>query len=700
MNLPTFSASLAVTFLLLPSFGRPGETEDPVQTPVVRATLDVTAKALHLPSINSLDRETLDQSGPLGDGAEVLRGTAGVSLGRMGGHGLEPVIRGLAQTNINVLLDGAQVHGGCPNRMDPPTSFGASEAFDEVVVIKGLQTLRYGSGGTAGTVLFNRSAPRFDADHTWKARLSAGYGSFLNEPELALDASVGTPKFSMRLLGTQKAQDNYKDGAGTEVRSAFDSQAATLMLAWTPDDRTAVEFSAEQTETTDSLYAGAGMDAPLDQAGIYRLEARRDPSPLHGLAWSGEIFLSDVDHVMDNFSLRPLTAPSALRVPSTARTTGGRLMTEFGDQWRFSLGLDGLQVSRQATRYAGPSPERQPVVQSVMWADVETLQVGVLAEAVHEIQPQTQLFLGIRVDQFSNDAHDADHPTMAGNGPTPRGLWGMYYDGSDSSWDDTAVSALARIEHRSDAVSLFAGISRSFRQPDATERFLASNSPIPGMRWIGNPALDAARHHQLDLGLVWANSKYSLSLTAFGDWTDGLIVRDRARLQPGVLKDDGASIYRNVDARRIGFEIEGHILFDHGLLLSANASWVLGDNRTDDRPLAQVPPLEGRLVGGWTSGRWSVTTVIRWADRQTRVDDDPSTGSGLDFGQTPGWAVLDFWASFDIGRNLSLQAGLANAFNRNYALHLNRSNLFDPDPIQVNEPGQSIWARLRWHSGT
>ena len=686
--------------LLMPSSAQTDETEDPKQPHIVRATLDVTAKAPNLGSVDVLNREILDQVGPLGDGGEVLRGTAGVSLGRIGGHGLEPTIRGLAQTNINILLDGAQVHGGCPNRMDPPTSFATAETFDEVVVIKGLQSLRYGSGGTAGTVLFNRVAPRFDADHRWKARLSAGFGSFLDGPELALDASTGNSKYSLRLLGTRKAQNNYKDGDGAEVRSAFDSQAATLMLAWTPDDRTAVEISAEKTDTSDALYAGAGMDAPLDRAGIYRLQARRDPTQLAGPAWSGEIFLSDIDHEMDNFSLRPLTAPSALRVPSTSRTTGGRLMTEFGDQWHFSFGLDGLQIKRQATRYAGPSPAQQPVVQSVMWADIETLQAGILAEAIHEITPATLLHFGVRIDHLSSNALDADHPTMGGNGPTPQGLWATYYDGSDDSWQDTAVSALARVEHRSEAVNLFAGISRSYRQPDSSERFLASNSPMPGMRWIGNPALAAARHHQIDLGLVWADTKYSLSLTAFGDWTDDLIIRDRARLQPGILKNDGASIYRNVDARRIGFEAEGHLLFEHGLFLSATASWVHADNRTDNRPLAQVPPLEGRIVGGWTSGRWSITTVLRWADRQTRVDDDPSTGSGLDFGQTPGWSVFDLWASVDIGRNLSLQAGLANALDRTYALHLNRSNLFDPDPVQVNEPGQTIWARLRWHSGT
>ena len=60
------------------------------------------------------------------------------------------------QTQVNVLLDGAYLHGGCPNRMDPPTSYAALETYEKVTVEKGVQTLQHGSGGSGGTVLFER----------------------------------------------------------------------------------------------------------------------------------------------------------------------------------------------------------------------------------------------------------------------------------------------------------------------------------------------------------------------------------------------------------------------------------------------------------------------------------------------------------------------------------------------------------------
>jgi iron complex outermembrane receptor protein len=87
------------------------------------------------------------------DGGEFLRQINGVSGSRFGGRGIDPIIRGQSQTRLNVLLDGAYIHGGCPNRMDPPTSWAALETYEEVIVIKGVQTLQYGGGGSGGTVL-------------------------------------------------------------------------------------------------------------------------------------------------------------------------------------------------------------------------------------------------------------------------------------------------------------------------------------------------------------------------------------------------------------------------------------------------------------------------------------------------------------------------------------------------------------------
>jgi iron complex outermembrane receptor protein len=233
---------------------------------------------------------------------------------------------------------------------------------------------------------------------------------------------------------------------------------------------------------------------------------------------------------------------------------------------------------------------------------------------------------------------------------------------------------------------------------DATERYLGANSAMPGMRWVGNPALEPARFHQIDLGAGWSRGGARADVAFFAANVDGYLLADRARGQPGIAQSDGARIYRNVGAVRYGAELDGVFRTRGPVVVSGGLWWVWADNTTDDRPIAQTPPLTGRITTTWQESRWSLSGTIRLAAEQNRVDDDPATGSGLDAGPTPGWAVVDAAADVRLGAGISLNAGVANIFNLNYANHLNRGSLFDPEPVRVNEPGRTLWLRLRWRA--
>lgn len=666
--------------------------------PVVEGAIEVVAPRPEVPTVTVLEPR---DGAPFGDGGEALTAAPGVSGGRMGGHGFEPVVRGLGAASLNVRLDGAAIHGGCPNRMDPETSFAAREGYDEVVVIRGVPSLANGAGGTAGTVLYERVPPVFAADRGWRASLEGAYGSVLDGPAGSLDLAVGSDRAWLRLLAGRHAQHDYEDGDGNPVRSAFDSRSAAAVGSWRPTDDSRLELSFDHARTDDALFAGAGMDAPEDRSDLarFRFESRIGGQRTIGLEASA--YGDRVDHLMDNYSLRPLTAAMAMRVPASSDSAGGRLRLDLGavGGWQLVGGLDYDRNRRQATRYAGPSPAAVTVEQSVMWPAVTVTAAGGFVEGGRALGAHSRLRLGLRLDRFGADAGAADHPTMGGNGPTPRQLWTATYGLGDDSWDDAALGGLVRWEWRGDDLELFAGLSRSLRAPDATERFLAANSQDPRMRWIGNPGLAAPRHHQLDLGLVWHGAGGRLAVTVFGDEVDDLVLRDRARGQDGVVASDLRSVYRNVDARRVGGELEAAAELGRGFGLSAVAAWVRADNRTDRRPIAQTPPLEGWVGATWAGGPASAAATLRWAARQDRVDDDPLTGSGLDAGPTPGWTALDLSAGLELGAGVALTVGVDNVLDVTYARHLNRGSLFDPVPVQVNEPGRTTWLRLRWSSG-
>ncbi len=305
---------------------------------------------------------------PYGDAAEVLRSVSGIALGRMGGHGLEPHLRGMADTNINVLLDGAYVHNACPSRMDPPTSFGAVDSFDRVVVLKGLQTVRYGGGGSAGTILYQRETPRFEPEEHWRLSLGSAFASHTESPDLTLDATIGTPSFYLRTIGAQRDVHNYKDGGGNEVRSAFKKQDATFALGWTPDYGTEVELSYENNLTEDALFPGAAMDAPFDENSLYRLQLRRLRPESRISAVESELYFGEIDHLMDNYTLRPLSAPMAAKAETNSDTFGGRFSVDSragGRALHLWSRLPKQQPSRRAYRRSEPRDRLQGPVDSV-----------------------------------------------------------------------------------------------------------------------------------------------------------------------------------------------------------------------------------------------------------------------------------------------------------------------------------------------
>ena len=670
------------------------------EAPVVREEIQVVGEWPVVPAIRILSRDEMPQV-PIGDGADLLRGVAGVAVGRMGGHGLEPRIRGLGEGNLNVLVDGAYVHGGCPNRMDPPTSFATPNAFDEVTVIKGVQSMRFGPGGSAGTVVYERNVPVFEEPPGWRAELATSYGSWHKRPELGVDASLMSGGFFLRAQGGVRRFDSYEDGNGETVRSAFESDHGNLMLGFGEASSGRVELGLEAVRTDDALFAGAGMDSPEDAADTFRLELRRADKLLGLVDLRVDLYYTAVDHLMDNYSLRPLIAPMAMRVPSTSDTYGGRVSAdrEISPGLTLTLGLDYQENRRDALRYAGPNPEQVGMLQSVMWPDATLTQGGLLVEGTQLLGTKSRLIFGGRVDRLTAKATKTD-VQPAGMNLSSNELYEHYYGYRAQDWSDSALSGLFRYERfLTPNLTLFTGLSRSARAADTTERYLGSNNPSGPKRWVGNPRLVPAKHHQMDLGLSSPSENSTWSVTGFVDQVDDFILRDRAHGQEGILQDDNATIYRNTEARLLGLELEGSYRLGSRLQLNGAASFVRGENRTDDRPLAQIPPLQGWLQLQYGFKRWQAAGLLSWATSQTRVDDDPLTGSGQDYGETPGYGVVEVSSGYQILRSLSLGAGVDNLFDRAYANHLNRGNLFDPDPLRINEPGRTFWVRLSWRGG-
>ena len=84
---------------------------------------------------------------------------------------------------------------------------------------------------------------------------------------------------------------------------------------------------------------------------------------------------------------------------------------------------------------------------------------------------------------------------------------------------------------------------------------------------------------------------------------------------------------------------------------------------------------------------------MRAAFRQPRADVETNFNSGLDVGKTGGYAVFDLYSEVMALEPVSISFGVTNLFDQTYANHLSRSSSFDPEVVQVNEPGRSFFLR-------
>lgn len=626
------------------------------------------------------------------ESADILRDIPGVSGSRMGGHGTDPTIRGLSQTQINVLLDGAYVHGGCPNRMDPPTAYAPVGTYEEVTVIKGMQTLEYGGGGPGGTILFERVTERFENDESIRADFEAGYRGNHNTKEVGVDVAAGNQLGFARFIASHTDADSYEDGNGNEVRSAYEETSKTLILGYTPSDDTRFEVSYEQMRTEDLLFPGAGMDSP--KADNDTIRAKFNTTEAFGpfQAFKAEVYQSEVEHVMDNYTLRDKNPMMPkMRAPSTSDTLGGRVIGELDSSiGRWKMGIDVQNNERDAERIN----DTAGAINSVMWPGVDIKQAGIFAELNHQLNKNNRIITGLRYDHVTSDASraDIDPPMMP---LSPNALYAIYYDGAQAKKvTDNNIGGLFRFEHdlTGTSTTLYGAISRSVRTPDATERYIASNGMTPGARWVGNPTLDSEKHHQIEIGAQTVIAGWDMEASIYYNDVSDYVLRDRF-IAPG----NNATIYRNIDATLIGGEINLTRQFNNNWSSSFGIGYVHAENDTDGRAIAQTPPLEGIVSIDYKNADWKLGSRIRAAAKQSRVDTQSQTGidgQGLDFDKTAGWGVLDFYGNYFFNDKVSIDFGVDNIFDKNYAQHLNREDASSGDQFRVNEPGRSAWLKV------
>ena len=660
--------------------------------------IQITAPVLNSQDLTKQAIEDINTKNAI-DGGDLLRSINGINTIRRGGHGLDPVIRGQSDQRLNSFLNGAIVYGACSSKMDPASTYVNIENYDSISVIKGSQSVLYGPGGPGGVIryetitepLYQSTKDGSKQGQTYKLKIGQTFDSNAEAKTTIGDFTLGLGQAYFRVNGSYSEAGNYETGTGLKPLTEYQTSNYSTILGKRLDDGSKLEFTYTDNSQENIGFAGLPMDIVYSYTDIYNLKYHR-VTPL-GLFTSMkiEMFNSDMDHLMDNYTMR---SANSMRTPAASDTYGGRIIGATNSGMK--IGVDYEHNTRDAEQNMVISGTERHL--AYLWPGAEIAKLGLFLEKDNKVSEQTTMSYGLRLDRVETDAtRAADDPGSAHMAQvTANSLYTAHYSGTVTAGkrDFSNFSGFLRFKKDYGPMSsAYISLSRNERTPDATELFNAKTSMAMGgkyrLRHIGNPNLNSEVHTTLEIGFenmfMGSHVNGSLYLNDISDYITTYRASDGT--YDNTVND--ARIYKNVDATIWGYELTAQKDITSNVKTIFNLNYTHGDDDTQNRPLAQMMPLSGDISLEYQTGSVNYGIRANFADTQDRFD--PRV---LDTGRTGGYTVYDLYAGFEPTPNIRFTMGISNLTDKRYATHLNSTNSLNATADRVDEPGRSFWGSL------
>jgi iron complex outermembrane receptor protein len=645
---------------------------EPLLTVVVEGTPDVLAP------VDAAAQAPL----MVDDAAAMLTRVPGVAVVRNGAQTGIVQVRGLFNERVRVRVDGMAITPACPNHMDPPLHYAGVEAVDRLEVIAGATPVSLGGDSLAGSVEANSAPLAFSTTDAWQpsARVEAGYAGGNDGKQLALEAGAANDVLSLRYLGGYQDAGNYDSARGEVAATGYTSQRHALAAAYRHGSGV-WEIEAGTHRADDVGTPTLPMDMVRDDADRIRLAFRGD-TPLGAL--EARVYRHEIDHLMDNFSLRPLMVGAMrMQAPSTSDDTGvtlalARPAGRGTMKWGVEMFLNDLDVYQQNVA-SGALQDT--------FNDAERDRYAFYGEWEGELAPRWRLNAGVRGEVVRMDTGAIVNSFMADP---------SVFNAADRSLSDTNVDATLALRYAlRDDLSLEGALTRRTRSPSVLERYLwtplsASAGQADGRSYLGNLALDPEVAHGVNLGLRLDRRGYNAHAALF--WQD---VGDFIQGQPIAMLVNGLPVlqYTNVNARLWGGEASLGRRFGD-VDVAGWISYVRGENTDNDDNLYRIAPLRGGVSADYRKADWFVGG--EWLLSARKEDVAAYNGEP----QTPGYGVVNLRAGFSPVKNLNLAAGVDNLFDKFYYDPLAGVNrvLGSSVPVGGVMPamGRSLYAKMEW----
>ena len=468
------------------------------------------------------------------------------------------------------------------------------------------------------------------------------------------------PQKYIRLNANRSVADSYKDGNGTTVPSDWERWNADVALGWTPDADTWLELTGGRGDA-EVVYAGRMMDgSEFDRESLGLRVVKKNITDVIKKI-EAQVNYSFNDHVMDNYSLRAKPMME-MATNVTRKTLNARMaVTHEWDKLQFITGID-TQNNEHGIR---KTDKQGSYLTKPVLTDMEFQSYGGFGELSYRLHDQNKLVTGVRIDQVEVDAVQTAQQRK-----------------------ETLPSGFIRLEnqHPHHDAKTYIGLGYVERMPDYWELF----SPVKGNGSDNTfKSIDTEKTLQLDLGYQHEHGAFSSWASAYAGLVQDFILTK--------YNANNKAETRNVDATIAGTEVGIGYQFTDALQADVSAMYAWGENTTNNTPLPQISPLEGRLNLRYVQDKYTLGALLRVVDGQSRISEREGNIVGYDEKESSGFGVLSLNGTYNLNKGVDVSVGIDNVLDKTYTEHLNKmgnAGLGFAANEQFNNIGRNYWARI------
>jgi len=613
----------------------------------------------------------LPEQGGMNDAALLLQRVPGGNVNGLGPLSGIAQYRGMYGDRVNVDFKGMNYKPACANSMDAPLSHIPAAMTSLLKVYRGIAPVSSGIETIGGAIVQETRRPEFTTPGE-SARVSGKISAGINEVNSGRYAAaylgVAGSRHRLHFYGSREKGDDFDFPGGKNVPTRHDRTAIEAGYGFRRNAH-GFDIDLNYNDTGPTGTPALPMDITSSEGEI--VTASYSGGLAEDVRLSVDFNWQDIDHAMDNFTLRTTPATGRRLSDNTSEGFGYRLKLEFP---LFSgvalLGADGDNANHDAVI---TNPD-QAIFRIDNFNNAERDRYGWFAEWKGSPWNHWELDLGGRLNYIVMDAGEVSAHFQA---PPWRTLVEMF-NARERAREDVNVDASVVLRRSfEDDLELELGVARKTRSPSYQERFLwapleATGGLSDGFLYIGDPDLDPEVSHQAELGLTWRAGSFFIEPRLFyrdiNDYIQGVPATNPAALAIAGVQRRPLLRFANIDARLYGADVEFGFRYRTRWRIDGTLSYVRGERADANDNLFKIAPLNGLLSVFYEAPRWTLGAEFVAYASQNKVSDfnnEPATS---------GYALFNLRAQVDLARGFQLGAGIENLLDRDYRVHLNGLN--------------------------